>query len=78
MEWAFACRPCRGDEQTTWYVSALDVAEFHERVQIVRVKVGPQWRCATLDRTQKVEVQSLLIRSVHATEAQDCSECEDL
>ena len=77
--WAYACRPCRGeDENTLWYVDMLDVDELSPDVSVVRVKVGPNWRCALLDRSQRVEVERMLTRRVTGTDARNCSECEDL
>ena len=76
--WSYVCRPCRGEtDDTTWYVDAVEVEESMADVNIVRVKVGPAWRCAILDRSQRVEVERMLIRRVNGTDAADCSECED-
>jgi hypothetical protein len=74
--WAYECRRC-GDEATIWCVSEMAVAEFPEKVRIVRVKVGSRWLCATLDRTQRVAVEGMLVREVIPTDAASCAECTD-
>ena len=77
--WAYACRPCRGEsDETVWYLSVMDVEELSPDIRIVRVKVGGNWRCAILDRSQHVEVEGMLVRQVIGTDAIDCSECEDI
>lgn len=73
-EFAYACRPCDGSA-VTWYISAESVGRLGRDVDIVRVKVGNDWRCAKLDRSHHVSVESMLVRMAVASDAQDCPEC---
>lgn len=73
-EFAYACRPC-DDSAVTWYISAESVGRLGRDVDIVRVKVGNDWRCAKLDRSHPVSVESMLVRMAVASDAQDCPEC---
>lgn len=74
--WAYRCQaPNEGGAE--WFVSALKVAELGPDVQIVRVQVGRQWRCAVLDRSQRLTVQDQLVRPVIASDSSDCPECAE-
>ena len=61
--WAYRCHPCV-EEESDWFVSQLDVEQLGPDVRIVRVRVGRDWKCAFLDRTQPVVVDSQLLRDV--------------
>ena len=65
--WAHRCySPDEGEAD--WFVSQLDVEELGPDVRIVRVKVGADWKCGLLDRTQTVTVESQLLREVIASD----------
>ena len=72
--WAYPCR-LASDRETTYFVSQLDVDDLPPSVRIVRLRVGTNWLCATVDRTRRVQVESLLLRDVIASDADDCPEC---
>jgi hypothetical protein len=74
--WAYRCHPCVEDE-SDWFVSQLDVEQLGPDVRIVRVRVGRDWRCAFLDRTQPVVVDSQLLRDVIPSDDADCPQCSD-
>ena len=63
--WAYRCHPCVEGE-ADWFVSQLDVEQLGPDVRIVRVRVGGEWKCALLDRTQPVVVENQLLRDVIA------------
>ena len=75
--WAYRCQPCIEGE-ADWFVSQLDVERLNPDVQIVRVKVGADWKCALLDRTQTVAVESQLLRDVIASDEADCPQCGEM
>ena len=76
--WAYACYPCRGESaEVIWFVAATDCEKLPPNAEIVRVKVKDRWRCARMDRRQRVEVEGLLVRQVTAADAQGCEDCED-
>ena len=58
-------------------MSHAQVAEFSPEVRIVQVKVGKHWLCAELDRSERVEVERMLIRQVVPTDWTECAECTD-
>ena len=72
--WAYRC--CSPEEaRADWFVSQLDVERLRPDVQIVRVQVGAEWKCALLDRTQPVAVEDSLLRAVIASDEADCPQC---
>lgn len=71
--WAYACRPCAG--KGVWLVSRAAVDALPTGVQTLRVKVGSEWRCATVERERPVEVEAMLLREAVASDRQDCPEC---
>ena len=71
--WAYECRPCAG--QGVWLVSRAAVDALPTGVQTLRVKVGSEWRCATVERERPVEVEAMLLREAVASDLQDCPEC---
>jgi hypothetical protein len=72
--WAYACQSC-GDEPVVWYADTTIIDEMAPDVQLVRVKVGSDWRCARVDRSKPVEIERLLIRQVVAADERECPEC---
>jgi hypothetical protein len=74
--WAYRCHPCV-EEESDWFVSQLDVEQLGPDVRIVRVRVGRDWRCAFLDRTQPVVVDSQLLRDVIPSDDADCPQCSE-
>jgi hypothetical protein len=75
--WAYRCHPCVEGE-ADWFVSQLDVERLAPDVRIVRVRVGQEWKCALLDRTQTVVVESQLLRDVIASDEADCPQCAEM
>ncbi len=75
--WAYRCHPCVEGE-ADWFVSQLDVDGLAPDVRIVRVRVGQDWKCALLDRTQTVAVESQLLRDVIASDEADCPQCAEM
>jgi hypothetical protein len=75
--WAYRCHP-PDEGETDWFVSRLDVEELGPDVQIVRVKVGAEWKCALLDRKQTVVVENPLLRDVIASNEVDCPLCAEI
>ena len=75
--WAYRCRSCVEGEPD-WFVSQLAVEELGPNVRIVRVRVGRDWKCGLLDRTQRVAVDSQLLRDVIASDAADCPDCAEM
>ena len=71
--WAYECRPCAGNG--VWLVSRAAVDVLPAEVQTLRVKVGSDWRCATVARGRPVEVEAMLLREAVASNLQDCPEC---
>ncbi len=71
--WAYECRPCAG--KGVWLVSRAAVDVLPAEVRTLRVKVGSEWRCATVDRERPVEVEAMLLREAVASDLQDCPEC---
>lgn len=72
--WAYRCHPPEKDS-TEWFVSQLDAEKLSPDVRIVRVKVGADWKCAMLDRTQTVTVENQLLREVIASNEEECPRC---
>ena len=75
--WAYRCHPCVEGE-ADWFISQLDVERLGPDVQIVRVRVGRDWKCALLDRTQAVVVDNQLLRNVIVSDEADCPECAEM
>lgn len=73
-QYAYPCRP-PGSTDELWYVDREAVDGYGAEVTIVRVKVGDDWRCATVDRSRPLAVDRMLIRSVVASDAEDCPAC---
>ena len=71
--WAYECRPCAG--KGVWLVSRAAVDVLPAEVHTLRVKVGSEWRCATVNRGRPVEVEAMLLREAVASDLQDCPEC---
>jgi len=75
--WAYRCHPC-GEGEADWYVSQLNVEQLGPGARIVRVRVGRDWKCALLDRTQPVVVENQLLRDVIASDEADCPQCVEM
>ena len=75
--WAYRCHPCV-EGKAAWFVSKLDVEQLGPDVRIVRVRVGGEWKCGLLDRTQPVVVEDQLLRSVITSDEADCPECAEM
>jgi hypothetical protein len=54
------------------------VEQLGPNVRIVRVRVGRDWKCALLDRTQAVVVENQLLRDVIASDEADCPQCAEM
>ncbi len=72
--WAYECRPC-GDGGGTWWVARVLVDALPTEVSVLRVKVGADWRCATVDRSRPTAVEAQLLRQAVTSDLQDCPEC---
>lgn len=77
--WAYECRSCEcrscEDDDTVWFVAREAIAEMPHDVRMLRVKVGDEWLCATVDRDRLVSVEGLLVRETVASDPADCPEC---
>jgi hypothetical protein len=76
-EWAYACHSCEDDPPSSWYASVAQLDELPAGTRIVRIKVGSQWRCATVDRARRVAVEHMLIRLAIASSEADCPVCRE-
>jgi hypothetical protein len=75
--YAYRCRSCESEE-ADWFVSLLAAEELGPAVRIVRVRVGSEWKCAVLDRSERVAVENQLLRDVIASDAEDCPQCVEM
>lgn len=71
--WAYQCRPCEGGGE--WWVARDQVDAMPAEVHILRLKVGADWRCATVDRGRPLAVEAMLLREAVASDALDCPDC---
>jgi hypothetical protein len=71
--WAYECRSC--PPGSTWWVARTRTNEVAPSTNILRVKVGKEWRCAIVDRRQAVEVEAQLLREAIPSDPVDCPEC---
>lgn len=67
--WAYRCLPCDGDGE--WWVARDLVAELPPGLDLLRVQVDGDWRCARIDRRQAVAVDSALLRSAVPASPED-------
>ncbi len=72
--WAYECH-LAGQPGEPCLVACLAVDSMPGKPSIVRVRIGSDWLCATVDRSQRLDVQSSLLRDVLASDASDCPEC---
>lgn len=72
--WAYECRPA-GDTKESWYVACMAVDAMPATTHIVRVRVDDDWRCATVDRGQRISIDAMHLRDVVASDEADCPEC---
>jgi hypothetical protein len=75
--WAYRCHS-PDEREADWFVSQLEVERLSPYIRIVRVKVGADWKCALLDRTQTVIVENQLLRDVIASDEADCPQCAEM
>ena len=71
---AFECR-APGPGATSWFVALTTIEAMPPGTRIVRVRVGKDWLCATLDRSQVVEVEAMLARDAVPSDERDCPDC---
>ncbi len=71
--WACECRSCPPGE--TWWVARIRIDEVAATTNVLRVRVGDDWRCAIVDRTRVVDVDQHLVRDAIASDLADCPEC---
>ena len=72
-QWAYAARSCTDGH--LWWVARDEVDAMPPQVGVVRVKVGPDWCCARVDRSRAVDVEAPLLRQVVASDLDDCADC---
>lgn len=75
--WAYGCHPCGETAAATWYVAATAVDQMPAGTAILRVRVDSEWRCALLDRRQRVSVEQLLLREAIPSDPADCPGCAE-
>jgi hypothetical protein len=73
--WAYECRPCAGSG--VWWVARERVDAWPPDVNVLRMKVGAEWRCAVVDRTRAVAVEAQLLREAVASDVSHCTECAE-
>ena len=71
--WAYECRSC--PPGSTWWVDRTRTNEVAPTTNVLRVKVGKEWRCAVVDRRQSVEIEEQLLREAIPSDPVDCPEC---
>ena len=71
--WAYECRSC--PPGSTWWVARMRIDEVAPATNVLRVKVGKEWRCAIVDRRQAVEIEEQLLREAIPSDPVDCPEC---
>jgi len=49
--------------------------EVAPTTNVLRVKVGKEWRCAIVDRRQAVEIEEQLLREAIPSDLVDCPDC---
>lgn len=74
--WAHPCRLC-GDEAPTQFVAVTTFEAMPAGTQVVRVRIGDQWRCARVDRSRREQVEGLLVRDAIASDDADCPSCAE-
>lgn len=73
--WAYPCMVCGGSAEE-FFIPVGALAEMPPDTRIVRIRLGNQWRCATVDRRRKLSVEQMLIREAVASNEADCPECK--
>ena len=71
--WAYECQSCPPGD--TWWVARDRTEEVAPGTDVLRVKVGKQWHCATVDRSRVVEVEAAVLREAVASDPVDCPDC---
>ncbi len=71
--WAYECKSCPAG--SIWWVARTRVDELQLKSNVLRVKVGKDWRCAVVDSAHAVEVEAQLLREAVASDVEDCPDC---
>ena len=71
--WAYECRSCPPGR--TWWVARTERDDAVSKTNLLRVKVGDEWLCAVVDRSQAVAVDQQLVRQAIAADPADCPDC---
>ena len=71
--WAYECRSCPPGQ--TWWVGRTQTDDVAPVTNVLRVKVGDEWLCAIVDRSQAVAVDAQLVRDAVASDRSDCPGC---
>jgi hypothetical protein len=71
--WAYECRSCPAG--SVWWVARTRIDELQLTSNVLRVKVGKDWRCAVVDLVHAVEVEAQLLREAVASNLEDCPDC---
>ena len=71
--WAYECRSCPPGR--TWWVGRTQTDDVAPATNVLRVKVGAEWLCAVVDRSQAVAVDAQLVRDAIASDPSDCADC---
>jgi hypothetical protein len=71
--WAYECRSCPAG--SVWWVARTRIDELQLESNMLRVKVGKDWRCAVVYRVRAVEVEAQLLREAVASNLEDCPDC---
>jgi len=53
----------------------MRIDEVAPATNVLRVKVGKEWRCAIVDRRQAVEIEEQLLREAIPSDLVDCPDC---
>ena len=72
--WAYQCYPADKSIEP-WLVSCMTIDAMPSKTRIVRVRVGSQWLCGTVDRSRQIEAEGMLLRQVVPSDEADCPEC---
>ena len=71
--WAYECRSCPPGR--TWWVGRTQTDDVAPATNLLRVKVGDEWLCAIVDRSQAVAVDAQLVRDAIPSDRSDCPDC---
>lgn len=71
--WAYECRSCPPGH--VWWVARIRTDEVASTTNVLRVKVGAEWRCAIVDRSHAIAVDEQLVRDAIPADQSECPEC---